>query len=77
MEKDEDDYDRPRSEKSLGILTAKFVQLLQGKPDGFVDLKEAADELDVKQKRRIYDITNVLEGVGLIEKNSKNIIQWK
>ena len=29
------------------------------------------------QKRRIYDITNVLEGVGLIEKKSKNVIAWK
>ena len=28
------------------------------------------------QKRRIYDITNVLEGVGLIEKKSKNNIRW-
>lgn len=28
------------------------------------------------QKRRIYDITNVLEGIGLIEKISKNIIKW-
>ena len=29
------------------------------------------------QKRRIYDITNVLEGIGLIEKKLKNNIQWK
>lgn len=29
------------------------------------------------KKRRIYDITNVLEGVGLIEKASKNKVQWK
>lgn len=29
------------------------------------------------QKRRIYDITNVLEGIGLIEKKLKNRIQWK
>lgn len=29
------------------------------------------------QKRRIYDITNVLEGIGLIEKTVKNRIQWK
>ncbi len=29
------------------------------------------------QKRRIYGITNVLEGIGLIEKKSKNNIQWK
>jgi hypothetical protein len=28
-------------------------------------------------KRRIYDITNVLEGVGLIEKRSKNTVAWK
>ncbi|XP_010141312.1 PREDICTED: transcription factor E2F4, partial [Buceros rhinoceros silvestris] len=37
----------------------------------------SADTLAVRQKRRIYDITNVLEGIGLIEKKSKNSIQWK
>lgn len=42
----------------------------------FSDL-QAADALNVKQKRRIYDITNVLEGIGLIEKKNKNCIQWK
>ena len=31
----------------------------------------------VRQKRRIYDITNVSEGTDLIEKKSKNSIQWK
>jgi len=29
------------------------------------------------KKRRIYDITNVLEGSGLIEKKLKNRICWK
>lgn len=29
------------------------------------------------QKRRIYDITNVLEGIGIIEKKSKNVVQVK
>ncbi|XP_016054408.1 PREDICTED: transcription factor E2F5 isoform X1 [Miniopterus natalensis] len=38
---------------------------------------QAADTLAVRQKRRIYDITNVLEGIDLIEKKSKNSIQWK
>lgn len=28
------------------------------------------------QKRRIYDITNVLEGIGLICKVVKNNIRW-
>ncbi|KAM3870093.1 transcription factor E2F4 [Diretmus argenteus] len=66
-----------RHEKSLGLLTTKFVSLLQDAKDGVLDLKAAADTLAVRQKRRIYDITNVLEGIGLIEKKSKNSIQWK
>ncbi|XP_013873772.1 transcription factor E2F5 isoform X2 [Austrofundulus limnaeus] len=66
-----------RHEKSLGLLTIKFVSLLQEAEDGVLDLKVAADILAVRQKRRIYDITNVLEGVGLIEKKDKNIIQWR
>lgn len=65
-----------RSERSLGLLTIKFVTLLQEAEDGVVNLKEAVDQLAVKQKRRIYDITNVLEGIGLIEKTSKSSVQW-
>jgi len=66
-----------RFEKSLGLLTTRFVSLLQEAEHGILDLKVAADALNVKQKRRIYDITNVLEGIGLIEKKNKNCIQWK
>ncbi|XP_028168060.1 transcription factor E2F4-like [Ostrinia nubilalis] len=66
-----------RYEKSLGLLTIRFVSLLQKAKDGVLDLKFATDLLAVRQKRRIYDITNVLEGIGLIEKKSKNSIQWK
>ncbi|XP_078253386.1 transcription factor E2F5-like [Rhinoraja longicauda] len=66
-----------RHEKSLGLLTTRFVSLLQEAEDGVLDLKQATDILAVRQKRRIYDITNVLEGIGLIEKKSKNSIQWK
>lgn len=71
------DASTSRHEKSLGLLTTKFVALLQDAKDGILDLKVAADQLAVRQKRRIYDITNVLEGIGLIEKRSKNSIQWK
>ena len=28
------------------------------------------------QKRRIYDITNVLEGIGYIQKIHKNKMKW-
>ncbi|XP_063972371.1 transcription factor E2F4 [Diachasmimorpha longicaudata] len=71
------DNQQSRFEKSLGLLTTRFVNLLQKAKDGVLDLKVAADILEVRQKRRIYDITNVLEGIGLIEKKSKNSIQWK
>jgi hypothetical protein len=39
-------------------------------------MNESALTLQVP-KRRIYDITNVLEGVGLLEKRSKNTVAWK
>lgn len=61
---------------SLSLLTKKFVSLIEQAEQGTIDLNRAADTLNV-QKRRIYDITNVLEGIGLIEKKSKNNIQWK
>ncbi|KAG8093625.1 hypothetical protein GUJ93_ZPchr0012g19419 [Zizania palustris] len=65
-----------RYDSSLGLLTKKFLNLLKGAPGGIVNLNNAAETLEV-QKRRIYDITNVLEGIGLIEKKLKNNIHWK
>lgn len=40
-----------------------------------IDLNVAVEELGV-QKRRIYDITNVLEGINYVEKLHKNTIKW-
>lgn len=65
-----------RYDNSLGLLTRRFVALLKESPDGILDLNHAASLLDV-QKRRIYDITNVLEGIGLIEKKGKNNVRWR
>lgn len=65
-----------RYDSSLGLLTKKFINLLKHAEDGVLDLNKAAETLEV-QKRRIYDITNVLEGIGLIEKKLKNRIRWK
>ncbi|CAN6482600.1 unnamed protein product [Victoria cruziana] len=65
-----------RYDSSLGLLTKKFVNLIKYAEDGSIDLNQAAETLEV-QKRRIYDITNVLEGIGLIEKQLKNRIRWK
>ena len=65
-----------RYDSSLGLLTKKFVALVDAAPDGVLDLNRAAEALCV-QKRRIYDITNVLEGIGLIDKKGKNHVQWR
>jgi len=51
------------------------MDLLKKSADGVVDLNVCSQKLQV-QKRRIYDITNVLEGIGILEKKSKNQIQW-
>ncbi|KAJ1176044.1 hypothetical protein NDU88_001328 [Pleurodeles waltl] len=67
--------EKTRYDTSLGLLTKKFIQLLSESEDGVLDLNLAAEMLRV-QKRRIYDITNVLEGIQLIRKKSKNNIQW-
>lgn len=65
-----------RHENSLGELTKKFIELIKASENQCIDLNDAVTRLQV-QKRRIYDITNVLEGIGLIEKSLKNKIQWK
>lgn len=68
--------ERTRYDTSLSLLTKKFIHLVESSRNGVVDLNIASEKLEV-QKRRIYDITNVLEGIGILEKKSKNNIQWK
>jgi len=67
-----------RREKSLGVLSQKFVRLFLHADDGIVSLESAArrlmdetnlDENRLKTKiRRLYDIANILCSLGLIEK---------
>ncbi|KAK0403170.1 hypothetical protein QR680_016760 [Steinernema hermaphroditum] len=64
-----------RMDNSLLRLTKKFIALNKD-DNSVVNLNDAAAELGV-QKRRLYDITNVLEGIDLIEKMGKNSIRWK
>lgn len=67
--------ERGRQDNSLSVLTKKFVDLIKQSPDNTIDLNFAVEKLKV-QKRRIYDITNVLEGIGYVEKIQKNTIRW-
>ena len=67
-------FDGSQSQHKLGILAQQFVELLQRCPDGIVDLSDAAQALDVR-KRRLYDITGVLEAIGTISKCKQNQFQ--
>ena len=60
---EEDSGQKFRHENSLGTLTRKFIELIQSAEDQCIDLNVAVAKLRV-QKRRIYDITNVLEGIA-------------
>ncbi len=64
------------SENTLMTLTNRFTSVIRAAPDGRIDLNDAAAQLGV-QKRRIYDITNVMEGIGLLEKQGKNHVCWR
>ncbi len=57
------------------MLTKKFIELIRNSENCTIDLNLAVEELGV-QKRRIYDITNVLEGINYVEKIQKNMIKW-
>lgn len=65
---------RSRQDTSLCLLTQKFAELLRCSANGVLDLNLACQELKAP-RRRIYDITNVLEGIQLIKK-SKNFVEW-
>lgn len=40
-----------------------------------MDLNKMAEKLSV-QKRRVYDMTCVLEGIGVLTKVQKNVVKW-
>ena len=66
---------KPRQENSLGELTKNFINYIRKSGKNTVNINELVKELKVK-KRRIYDITNVLEGIGYVQKHAKNEISW-
>ena len=66
---------RLRQENSLGELTTNFIDYVKTKGLELININEIVKKLKVK-KRRIYDITNVLEGIGYIKKLGKNQIKW-
>lgn len=63
---------------NVNRLSVKLVKLLRDAPEGLLDLKTVATCLNSRNKRRIYDIVNVLTGVGLVEKDpNSSVLIWK
>ncbi|XP_072952821.1 E2F transcription factor-like E2FF isoform X2 [Typha angustifolia] len=64
-----------RKQKSLGLLCSNFVSLYDRDDVESVGLDDAARRLGV-ERRRIYDIVNVLESVGVLARKAKNRYSW-
>ncbi|EEA06361.1 transcription factor E2f, putative [Cryptosporidium muris RN66] len=61
-----------RFENGLVLMTKRFIQYLYEQGESrIIDLAAAEAHMDV-QRRRLYDITNVLEGIGILKKMGRN-----
>ncbi|KAL3672831.1 hypothetical protein V7S43_002119 [Phytophthora oleae] len=64
-----------RKDKSLGLLCENFLKLYRDDKISEICLDRAASELGV-ERRRIYDIVNILESIHLVSRKSKNLYNW-
>lgn len=64
-----------RKDLSLSKLTLRFLELLLASSDGVLDLNMAVENLKTR-KRRIYDVTSVLQGIRVIKKESASKVKW-
>jgi transcription factor E2F7/8 len=65
-----------RREKSLGELCKKFVQLYGHDTERIISLDSTTEQLGV-ERRRIYDIINILESFDVVVRLGKNTYNWK
>ncbi|TYH52454.1 hypothetical protein ES332_D09G029300v1 [Gossypium tomentosum] len=65
-----------RKEKSLGLLCSNFLALYNHDSVQTIGLDDAASKLGV-ERRRIYDVVNILESIGVVARKGKNQYLWK
>ena len=65
-----------RKEKSLGELCRRFLGLYDSEHKSLLYLDQCTKELAV-ERRRIYDIINILESFQVINRQAKNAYHWK
>ncbi|EGT59586.1 hypothetical protein CAEBREN_23380 [Caenorhabditis brenneri] len=79
-EADDDPEVTSRKEKSLGLLCQRFLIAINeetvGSPTREVHLETVARKMSV-EKRRIYDIVNVMEALDAMHKTNKSYYQWQ
>ncbi|XP_056101280.1 transcription factor E2F7 isoform X1 [Rhinichthys klamathensis goyatoka] len=76
----DDSERRPsRKQKSLGLLCQKFLALYPDYPETSASINISLDEVAYRlgvERRRIYDIVNVLESLMLVSRMAKNMYVW-
>lgn len=65
-----------RKEKSLGELCRRFLYYYGIEGKGILYLDQCTKELGV-ERRRIYDIINILESFSVIRRRAKNEYHWR
>lgn len=63
------------SGKPLGSLTRGFLELLLAAPDGSLDIRQVAANLQTSVQQ-VHAIARVLDGISLIHRESAHKIKW-